>query len=140
MPAFSYAQNATIWPRMAHKGRRGADICRRMGNDGDGRSRRQGAGQAFHRLSREQAAGAGAGSKLKIEFSGQGAAEDGQHRQAAGAGGREPRTAGAAGRTREQDSRQAWQESRPDEDGGRSSGRHDFPLSSAQIHLLRYLY
>ena len=32
MPAFSYAQNATIWPRMAHKGRRGADICRRMGD------------------------------------------------------------------------------------------------------------
>lgn len=47
---------------------------------------------------------------------------------------------GAAGRTREQDSGGARQESRPDEDGGRSSGRHDFPLSSAQIHLSRYLY
>lgn len=102
---------------MAHKGRRGADICRRYGQ----RWRRQ-----------EQAAGAGTGSKRKIAFSGQGAAEDGQHRQAAGAGGREPRTAGAAGRTREQ-------ESRPDEDGGSRSGRHDFPLSSAQIHLLRHL-
>lgn len=35
----------------------------------------------------------------------------------AGAGGREPRTAGAAGRTRERDSKGARQGSRPDEDG-----------------------
>lgn len=54
-----------------------------------------------------RAAGTGTGSKLKIEFSGQGAGEDGQHRQAA-----------ESGRQGAEDSRS----SRPDERAGQQAG------------------
>lgn len=46
-----------------------------------------------------ETAGAGTGSKRKIAFSGQGAAEDGQHRQAAGSRGQQEQQAGRENRT-----------------------------------------
>ena len=120
----------------AHKGRRGADIYRRMGNDGDGRMGGRELGRRFTDSAGSRRGHGGENAILRSHGREQPRMDSTGRRQRAG--GREPRTAGAAGRTREQDSRGARQESRPDEDGGRSSGRHDFPLSSAQIHLSRY--